>query len=69
MYGAHVWEPTIILEAGAVHNLWFWYAFLVYPDLTMILIFFQWLRCFAKLAEGKSSKVNYIINMHNYNNN
>lgn len=63
-----MWERTIILKVGAVHDLWFWHAFLVYPDLTMILIFFNGCGVFAKLAEGKSSKVNYIISMHNYNN-
>lgn len=43
-----MWEPTIILKVGAVHDLWFWHAFLVYPDLTMILIFFSMVAVFLQ---------------------
>jgi len=66
MYSGHIHEPTSILEAVALYDLWIWHAFFgllgSHNDINMLDRSFL----FSDLAQGRAPPVNYTINNHNY---
>ncbi|XP_066162227.1 uncharacterized protein [Oryza sativa Japonica Group] len=58
--------PTIVLEAVASRDRWFWHAFFGSPGSHNDINVLQRSPLFAKLAEGQAPKVNYSINGHDY---
>jgi hypothetical protein len=67
MYSGHYHQPTIILEAVALYDLWIWHAFFGLPgshnDINVLEMSF----IFSDLAQGRAPLVNYTVNGHNYN--
>ena len=67
MYIGHVHEPTIILEAIPIYDLWIWHVFFVLlVSLNEINMLYR-SNLFFELAEGHRPKVWYAINDHVYN--
>nr|XP_017233175.1 PREDICTED: uncharacterized protein LOC108207225 [Daucus carota subsp. sativus] len=67
MYTGHVHEPTIILEAIALKDLWIWHAFFGLPGSLNDINVLDRSHLFEELAEGRGPEVRYTINGHEYN--
>ena len=65
-YTGHNREPTIILEAVALYDLWIWHAFFGLPGSHNDINVLDHSFIFTKLAQGRAPSVNYSINGHNY---
>jgi hypothetical protein len=65
-YTGHVREPTIILEAVASYDLWFWHAFFGMPGCNNDLNVLNRSNLFNNLLDGRAPAANYSINNHNY---
>jgi hypothetical protein len=65
-YTGHVREPTIILEAVASYDLWFWHAFFGMPGCNNDLNVLNRSNLFNDLLDGRAHPANYTINNHDY---
>ncbi|KAH9667959.1 dde tnp4 domain-containing protein [Citrus sinensis] len=66
MYVGHAQEPTIILEAVALYDLWIWHMFFGLPGSHNDINVLDRSPLFKDLAEGRAPSINYSINGHNY---
>ncbi|XP_041003954.1 uncharacterized protein LOC121249310 [Juglans microcarpa x Juglans regia] len=66
MYSGHIREPTIILEAVALYDLWIWHAFFGMPGSHNDINVLERSFIFTELAQGRAPPVNYTINGNNY---
>ena len=65
-FTGHIHEPTIILEAVTLYDLWIWHAFFGLPGSHNDINVLKHSFVFTKLAEGRAPLVNYSINGNNY---
>ena len=65
-YTRHEYEPTIILEAVASHDLWIWHAFFGLPGSHNDINVLHRSHLFARLAEEDAPEVNFTVNDNNY---
>ncbi|XP_042962700.1 uncharacterized protein LOC122296975 [Carya illinoinensis] len=66
MYSAHIREPTIILEAIALYDLWIWHAVFGMPGSHNDINVLERSFIFMELVQGRAPPVNYTINGNNY---
>jgi hypothetical protein len=65
-FTGHIHEPTIILEAVALYDLWIWHALFGLPGSHNDINVLERSSVFTKLVEGRVPLVNYSINGNNY---
>ena len=60
-------EPTLILEAVALYDLWIWHSFFGLPGALNDLNVLDQSPIFQKLQDGQGLAINYKVNGNDYN--
>ncbi|XP_048501295.1 uncharacterized protein LOC125497681 [Beta vulgaris subsp. vulgaris] len=66
MYSGRPGKPTLILEAIASYDLWFWHAFFGTPGRCNDINVLDRSPFFNDVFEGRAPPVNYVVNDHQY---
>ena len=65
-YCGYICEPTIVLEAVALYDLWIWHAFFRLLGSNNDINVLEWSHIFFDFAEGRALALHYLINGHDY---